>query len=56
MSIAIFLSYFIQAYVPFTLIESWVVSYTSEGHETLKCCLVRAGVVTLTGELFLCRA
>ncbi|CAB3996818.1 proton-coupled amino acid transporter 4 isoform X2 [Paramuricea clavata] len=51
MSSSIFLTYFIQAYVPFTLIESWVLEYTAEGHEALKSCGVRAGVVTITAIL-----
>jgi hypothetical protein len=50
MSCSIFLTYFIQAYVPFTLIESWVLEYTAEGHEALKSCGVRALVVTITGK------
>ena len=50
MSTSIFLTFFIQAYVPFTLIESWVANNTSEGHELLKSCVIRAGVVTITGK------
>ncbi len=49
MSISIFLTYFIQAYVPFTLIESWVMDSAAEKHVVLKSCIVRAGVVTITG-------
>ena len=51
MSTSMFLSFFIQAYVPFTLVESWVANYTSEGHELLKSCVVRAGVVSITAIL-----
>lgn len=50
MSISIFLTYFIQAYVPFTLIESWVLDNTGKEYQTLKSCLVRVCVVCFTGK------
>lgn len=50
MSVSIFLTYFIQAYVPITLIESWVLENTAEEHQSLKSCIVRVCVVTFTGK------
>ncbi|XP_028401845.1 proton-coupled amino acid transporter 1-like isoform X1 [Dendronephthya gigantea] len=51
MSASVFLSYFIQAYVPFVLVESWVFTKTGSEPGMAKRCAIRAAIVFFTAVL-----
>ncbi|XP_028401847.1 proton-coupled amino acid transporter 1-like isoform X3 [Dendronephthya gigantea] len=51
MTASIILAFFIQAYVPFSLVESWVLAKTGSEHDLAKRYMARASVVIFTAVL-----
>lgn len=50
-SLAIFLSYFIQLYVPLDFLEPWFLSHVTKGNLLLRSLFFRTGIVVLTATI-----
>lgn len=52
-TLAIFLTYFIQVYVPLEILEPWFLQHVFRGETMLKSFIFRALVVIFTGKCFI---